>query len=160
MSITINDHTTSGSPPVTDRLNCMHDATAHDGGGAQIEAKYIRGTDSYALSVNNDPIPAQVIADDETGCPDANGVTKLDDWPPGDLPSGSKYDGSHFWAVKPVVIPASVFAGSGEIDIPISLIARFAPPGDCGLPAAPAPASSSCKVKANWQGLLRLRRAG
>ena len=109
------------------------------------------------LSVVNNPIPGQVVADDEAACPDANGVTKLDGLGARRSARRIDLDLGKWWDVKPIVIPASVFATSTAIVMPISVIARLEPPGNCGI-TAPAGEKLTCTVRAAWQGILTLHR--
>jgi hypothetical protein len=94
------------------------------------------------------------VSDAELKCPDANGVTKLDVWGPPSLPSGGPTLGD-WWATKDVTIPAVDLASSGTIDFPVSLLAKNAAPGDCGI-KPPSGEQFKCKVLGGWSGLLTL----
>jgi hypothetical protein len=142
-------------------VNCSGDSTVKTGAeGAplvQIEARYIKSEDAYKIGVVNLPLPAQLFSEVDPTCPpaDTNGVTPLDVWDPPDLPSGSRYH-ANFWAVRQsIVIPARIFATFSQIDIPVSLSARDAPPGGCGISDT---SITVCKVRGSWSGKLTLQR--
>lgn len=152
----IDDRNSSGQS-----VNCSGGATVKTGVGTgplvQIQAHYLKGEDSYKIAVGNLPLPAQLLSKRDPTCPpaDTNGVTPLDVWDPPDLPSGSRYNGN-FWAVRQsIVIPARVFAAFSQIDIPVSLSQKEAPPADCGISDT---STAVCKVRGAWSGLLVLHR--
>jgi hypothetical protein len=153
MDVKIDDSVTSGLPAVTNKLVCAAEVSAHPAaGGVTLGATFIKSTDSYRISIGVGPLPAQLIADAELKCPDANHVTKLDDWGPPNLPSGAPSVGNWF-GVKDVTIPAADLASSGIIDFPVSLSAQNAPPSDCGIKPT---AGVTCQVHDSWSGLLVL----
>ncbi len=156
LDMKINDTATGGSPPMTGTLQCNHAAGGESPGGISLAATFIKHTDSYRISIGIAPQLAAQVTEDEASCPDANGVTKLDAWGPGALPSGSV---PHWFDVRSVTIPASVLAGSNSIDFPVSLQERNKPPADCGITQPPGE-TVTCHVSDSWRGVVTLHRRG
>jgi hypothetical protein len=127
--------------------------------GFAILTDYVRGTDSYRITVDrDDEDQTETFADPD--CPSADAVgNPLGDWFPTEEP-GPAVTGA-YWAGAAVDVPVTVFAHSKQIQIEVSLRAGNAPDQrNCGLPPNPQAGNynETCKIVAHWSGTVTLHR--